>query len=79
METPREQVLVEVKPWYTSKTAVVNLLLMIIGLALYVGQGIQTGELKPPWAIDEATLTFWLGVLNFILRWVTTQPITTGK
>lgn len=72
-------VVVTPKPWWESKTAMFNLLLMILGLAIYVIEGIQSGQLKPPWAIDEATTTFWLGLLNFVLRWLTTQPITAGR
>ena len=78
MSDNQTPVLVTPKPWYASRTIWFNAILMIVGVVVYVLQGIQTGQLQAPWVIDEATLTFWIGVLNMVLRFVTTQPIATG-
>lgn len=67
------------KPWWTSKTIIANIIIAVLGLAMYILQGIQTGQLQPPWVIEPQTLSFWYGVLGMILRFVTTQPVTGGN
>lgn len=71
-----QPVMVTSKPWYMSRTMWVNLTLAIVGLAVYLLTAIQTGQLQNPFDIEPDTLAFWVGVLNMILRWLTTEPIT---
>lgn len=74
-----QTLIVTAKPWYKSKTMIANIILMALGLLMYILQGLESGQLESPWAIDQAQLTFWYGVLGTILRFVTTQPLEVGK
>lgn len=72
-------VLVTPKPFWESRTVWVNTILMLAGLLAYVLRGIQMGEISSPFEVDAVTLSFWIGVLNLILRSLTTQPVTRGR
>jgi hypothetical protein len=57
----------------------INLAIALLGLAMYILHGVQTGELQSPWAVAPDTLSFWYGVLNMVLRYLATQPIAGSK
>ena len=59
------------KPWYTSKTMWANIALIMVG----VQQNMQVIEASIP-PIVFGYLLFGVGVLNVILRVVTTSAVT---
>lgn len=61
------------KPWYTSKTVWVNLILVILSIAAYVLQGIGSGDL--PVNIDGEVVLFFSGVVNLFLRFMSNQGL----
>ena len=60
----RPKAVVEVKPWYTSKMLWANVVAMVAGVGTYI----STGDLSALYAAG-------LGLVNFLLRLVTRQPL----
>lgn len=60
-----------VKNWWTSKTVWVNILTVLVGIVGVVQ--VSAGTL-PPAALPYLTMAG--GILNVILRFVTSQPVT---
>jgi hypothetical protein len=63
----------EPKNWWESKTIRTNVIVMVLAVILYVLQGISDGALQVQ--IDPAVVALALGVVNIVLRFVTSQPV----
>lgn len=64
------------KPAWQSKTIWLNGAVFVLALAIYIVRGIQAGEFSAWISVDQETIAMVLTLLNLILRFVTTQPIT---
>lgn len=69
-------VVVEPKPWYASKTIIVNGLTIAAALIMFLISSMNAGEL--PFALDAKWTAFILGIINFALRWLTVAPVQGG-
>lgn len=65
------------KPWYTSKTLWWNVLTIVLAILGFLMTTAAQGGL--PFHIDTRYLVLVAGVVNILLRCVTTQPLTGGK
>jgi hypothetical protein len=61
------------KPWYTSKTLILNGLVFLIAFVGWLYEASSAGTL--PFRIDGEHVALVLTVLNFMLRYTTTEPI----
>ncbi len=69
-------VVVTPKPWYESKMIWVNAITMAAALLMFLNTAQTAGEL--PFNLDSRWVIFILGLLNFILRWITVAPVEGG-
>ena len=67
----------EAKPWYTSRTVWFNAIILILTVALYVLQGAMSGAISLP--VSTEVLVFITGVVNLVLRFVTSQPLKVSQ
>jgi hypothetical protein len=70
-------VIVQPKPWYTSKVVIVNGLTIAGALLIWLIDSQTAGAL--PFEMDAKWVAFILAGVNFILRFVTTAPVTASK
>jgi hypothetical protein len=61
------------KPWYESKTVVINAIIVLLAVLGYVLEGITAGAL--PFSLDPEVVAFSMGIINVILRFTTSQPV----
>ena len=61
----------ETKPWYQSKTIWVNVLMFILTLA--------QSDLFLSFNLDPKIIAAVIGGVNFVLRLITTTPVTAKK
>lgn len=61
------------KPWYQSKTVIFNGVVLLLTIALYVLQGISSGQLTLP--VSPEIVALLIGIVNLVLRFFTDKPI----
>lgn len=71
-----ETVVTTVKPWWQSKTIIVNGLVVLAAALMALIDAQTAGTL--PFVLDAKWTAFVLGVVNFGLRFLTNQPVTGG-
>lgn len=69
-----QPVVVTPKPWYESKTILINGLVFLISVVVWIGESQTAGIL--PFDIDPETLAMILTALNLVLRFATSQPVS---
>lgn len=63
------------KPWYQSRTVWINLAVTILMALVFVLEGMTAGDLHTPVTLNPELAVLLLGVLNVILRFLTSKPI----
>lgn len=76
-DTPKSVVLVEVKPFWQSKTIWINALTILGAFLLFLMGSSEAGQL--PFPLDLRWVVFIQGVINLALRFLTTAPVTGGS
>jgi hypothetical protein len=66
--------MMEPKVWYQSKTILVNAAVIAAVVAEFLLDQQQLGLL--PFTLDPAWITFALGIINIVLRFVSDRPLT---
>lgn len=72
MTTPTT-VTVTTKPWYTSKTIIVNGVTILIAVLVWIADANNAALL--PFAFEPELVVTLLAIANVILRFITSQPI----
>lgn len=67
------------KKWYKSKTIILNIIALMLGLIPMIDVDFLTAFGVTNVQIYLTVLGFVAGFLNLVLRMITTQPITTKK
>lgn len=63
-----------VKPWWQSKTILINGVVLLISLVAWISESQGAGIL--PFNVSPEAIATTLTALNLILRFATSQPIT---
>ncbi len=63
------------KPWYQSRTVWINVIVSVLVSLAFVLEGMTAGDLQTPVEVNPELAVLLLGVLNVILRFVTSKPI----
>lgn len=63
----------EAKPWYQSRTIWINAAVVVLGLVMYVLNGVQTGEVALD--LDADTVAMLMGIIGIVLRSLTNQAV----
>lgn len=63
----------EAKPWYQSRTIWINAAVVVLGLVMYVLNGVQTGEVALD--LDADTVAMLMGIIGIVLRSLTNRAV----